>query len=339
MNFTLFNNQNHWLDASDVSHASVEDAIVAFFTHGKHVAYFQAYERAHPQQLANSINTLWTGRPPAIGGQPLITALATSIDTLWTGTIKPQGLLKLQSEHTATNAYFNGLGQCPALDEYAKHGVAQASLHDFKITRVHLQLYAGFLGTLAATHLVETPANKYNRSHLQALKLEEARSALNAGDAVTPDSTYWKKINECADFWIKEVPATRARQAHMDRILAWPKGTTKEVLKRNVSDKEQAYAMETQVVSQGKDSFERHKWFYFKKGSPGVIHGWVLTIELQGKAIEELMGLAVEVSGEHQSTSSHAFIKKQNESDCIGIHEDFLAAFSEHLIKQITSKK
>ena len=61
-------------------------------------------------------------------------------------------------------------------------------------------------------------------------------------------------------------------------------------------------------------------------GAPGVGHPWLVEIELKGNHWNALIDLAVEV-GEQQADSRQAFIRKANEADCIGIHEDVLVPF------------
>ena len=151
-------------------------------------------------------------------------------------------------------------------------------------------------------------------------------AALNCGGIVDSKSQRRKEIIACANFWIKEMPLINARAAQLAVLTNWAGGASVEKFFRLVSVGEKDFVLENKVISQGPTSFERHKWFYFLGGAPGVDHKWKLTINIKGPAIIQLMALAEEVSNESKNCQLWV-LEKANEPNCIGIHEDFLEIF------------
>jgi hypothetical protein len=68
-----------------------------------------------------------------------------------------------------------------------------------------------------------------------------------------------------------------------------------------------------------------------------VAHAWTLTLNLKGAAIDFLLTRAIEVSDESRRTSPHALLRKANEPNCIGIHEELLQTFYTSMVNNITA--
>lgn len=313
-------------------------AVKDFYLKDDKAAHVHAYTRQHPNTLNGTLLGIWDGRNQQLAGQALATSLQLPIDQLYDQTIFQAGGNKLEAERLASNQHYTaGAGNtvCPTLDEYAKNGLIIVG--DFKITRHHLASYASLYTLLAAPYLAKTRFNEHTLAHKRAKELADAVRAL-AGPHFDEKSTRWSKLIELTNYWMKEIGQVRGRQVQWDAVVNWAGGPVTEQLFRLVSVEEKDDALKTKVFARGPKSFERHKWFFFGKGKPGVAHGWLLTIDLKGPAIKTLMDNAVEVSAEAQKTTSHALLKKANELDCIGIHEDLLEKFCETMLGKITAK-
>lgn len=299
------------------------------------------YAPAAPQSMRSLINNMWNANI-LLTGPALATALEPQIDALWTNSIHPDGDFQLQLERTQRNLHYtNGAGadEYPCLEEYAKQGLSDKSLDTFKIVKSHVADYASLLTLWTAPYLTETIINKYNTSHKQAKKLAAATASINGGGEVNNKHARWLEVIACGNYWIKEMPLINNRRAQLDVLESWGGGLVTEKFFRMVSTGEKDFVTDKKVISQGPTSFERHKWFYFKTGSPGVDHEWVLTINLKGPTITRLLAMAEEVSDETKKTANYAFLKKANEPNCIGIHEEFLEAFCAKVVHSITAAK
>jgi hypothetical protein len=354
MSFTAFNNVNHYLrnDAYPTK-ADFLGAAAAYCNAAENLGLYQAYTRAHPDTLLGLVTAIWNGcTPPAMPPPNFLNHLAGQVDLLLNNTVRPQGELQRQNERTQRLAHWTGVGAgagtCPTLEEYAKQGVNAKGLEKLKITRLQMMDYLSLLRALAQPYLEETAINKFNQSHKQAVKLSEdapgiesASDAelLEADGALKKTSEKWARATACANYWIQELPAVAGRSHVRHQMETWGGAGTADIIKRLVSEGEKDHVLTNQVISQGPGSYERHKWFYFRTGAPGVGHGWVLTINLRGAAIDFLMGMAQEVGNEGQKTSPHALLRKAHEHDCIGIHEDLLGVFKQHMVVNITGKK
>ena len=349
MNFTAFNNANNWLEQNNITQKTFGEATAAFLKAGDHIGHYQAYSRAHPNTLPGLATAIWVNRPVGLAGAALLAHLTGQIDNLWRNTVKSQGQIQRLQEKTLRQAYWQtggGVDTCPELQEYAKHGLQQNVLAGLKISKIHLLDYASLLEALAQPYYAETPVNKYNQSHKQAVKLHDEAAGLagatdseilNYDGSYKKDAPKWEAVEACANYWIQELPAVAARRQIKDAIHNWGAGGTAEKLLRRVSAGEKDYSTTSHVVSQGPQSFERHKWFYFRTGAPSVGHAWILTLNLRGAGIDFLMNQATEVNDESQRTSPHALLRKTNEPNCIGIHEDLLETFCASMLQNITA--
>jgi hypothetical protein len=275
MNFTSFNNANDYLDANAITKPAFLEAALAFLKAGDHIGHYQAYARAHPNTSGGLVNAIWVNKPSPLAGAPLLAHLSTQLDNLWKNTIKSQGQIQRLQEKTLRQAYWQtgaGVDTCPAIEEYAKHGLNPSVLDAFKISKIHLLDYVSLLELLAQPFHDETPVNKYNQSHKQAVKLDDPAAKLRAaGDAeiLNLDGTYqknapkWEAVEACANYWIQELPEIANRRPIQTAIAQSSANGTAEKLLRRVSVGEKDYSVAKQVVSQGPASYERHKWFYF----------------------------------------------------------------------------
>ena len=318
-------------------------AVGIFFKRDEYVAHFQAYVRRYPapapQSMPSQLNRIWDADVLAHGA-PTALNMSPEIDALWRNSIRPDGEFRLQTERTHRNTYYTtgaGAGEYPDLDEYAKEGIDDRYLDRFVIAKRHLADYASLLTLWAAPYLEENKTNKYNATHKQAIKLAAASASVNGGGDVNSKSPRWTEVIACANFWIKEMPLINARSVHLTTLQTWAGGATVEKFFRLVAVGEKDFVVDKKVISQGPSSFERHKWFFFAGGAPGVDHKWKLTINVKGPAIAPLIALAEEVSDESKSTAAYAFLKKSNEPNCIGIHEDLLEAFCSNVVSSITA--
>lgn len=355
MNFTTFNNNNNYLDANNAATLTKKnflEAAAAFLKCKEHLGAYQAYARQYgPATVQTQVLALWNGRV-GLAGAPLLAGLTTDIDNYWKNTVKVQGLQRLTLETNTRSDYWttgDGLGECPTLETYSKHMVPNDLLAGLKITPQQVKGYASLLQDLAQPYLTKTIFNEFNQNHKQAVKLQDSMPAfLNAfqtGELTKSDGTYdpvnpkWVAIEACANFWIKEIQNIASRSATLQAVSTYAPSGTPETMKRIVSGGEKAFVEANgKVVAQGPTSFERHKWFYFRTGLPGVKNACELEVKLKGAAIDFLLGMAQEVSDTSKATSPFALVKKQNEQNCIGIHEELLSAFCGSIVESIKAK-
>lgn len=314
--------------------------LLAYMLQPVNLAAFRAYQRtiafvaAGPTALVN--NSWATSLHWAQPVPTKITNLCLLIDTYWQNTVLANGNNQLTTEGLARLAYFTsgaGADTCPSLDEFAKQSIPNRHLDHFSTAKVHMQEYARFLQQKFA-HFAPPNTLKYHKTYLQAVKLIAVAGPLNGAGDIPLGSAKHTDLVACGSFWQKEFAAIEDRTAVADWMGSWV-GTPvlPNVLKRLVSDGERTDIDNNRRLAQGPTSFERHKWFYFGIGAPGVGHARELHLTLHGTPVAEMIAKAQNVSDVSQKTSAHGLLKKVNEQDCIGIHEDLLAVFFQKMVK------
>jgi hypothetical protein len=352
MNFATFNLANNYLNAGNLTQVNYRIAAAAYLKAGDHIGHYQAYTRAHANTLSGLVDAIWNGSAHLAGALKL-NHLSNQTDLLWRGTVKAQGEVRRVAERGVRSAYWVGVGgagagTCPSLDEYVMQHPPNGQNDVVTISKIHLKDYVTLLQALAAPHLQETVINRYNQSHKQAEKLRNEANMLDGAldaEILNHDGSYngasakWQRVEACANYWIQEIPAAAARVAARNAVEGWVAAGAREPIYRRVTAGEKDHVLANHVISQGEKSYERHKWFFFRDGDPGVDHPWELTINLRGQGIDFLLGHAIEVGDDAQKTSPHAFLTKGNEHDCIGIHEELLDVFFQHMVHlPITAK-
>ena len=204
------------------------------------------------------------------------------------------------------------------------------------------------LTAVIAPYITETPFCKFNQNHKHAVDTRNANAALanqiTLGNLTDADGSYksgdskWTILEGLANYWIKEVPNVAGRLATYNAINTYGGGSGEVSLYRLVSEGEKTFVtgQPTPTIAQGPSSYERHKWFFATGGAPGVGHAFKLEIKLKGSGAYTLLkSLAQEVNDQSKSTSPFALVKKSNEHECIGIHEELLAVFCSKMVSQI----
>ena len=281
------------------------------------------------------------------------TYLIQQADAFIRNTIRPAGIRRLEQEaRTRTQNYTRGIGvtQFPDLDNFFRQAVDPQWQYAHGPRARQAAEYLLLLETVYSPHYTEDqnlkPLIAGNENFRQAKKARDAKQAISSfigtdsftnddGSVKTTDPR-WQTIEECANYWNTERAAAALRVPHVQALTGMGDGANPTILKRLVSLGEKNSIVNLRHLNQGVNghgnriSYERHKWFYCDQGNrggaPGVGHPWLVEIELKGNHWNALINLAVEV-GEQQADSRQAFIRKANEADCIGIHEDVLVPF------------
>jgi hypothetical protein len=324
---------------------SLLDAMKAFLSTPKHIGYYQAYIRAHTGAAIQAVHTNLVNQTHAnLANETDVqrrTRIYADVENLWTNTVKNQAIPALANEALIRMAYYTtglGVGTFPTLDDFF-HRAFTPNHPTHKCTPRICTEYMQLLTATIAPFRVETPLNKYNQTHKQAVKAIDPLDALaqvqNFDELKAPDGgvneaqKHWKTLLECTNFWETELPRLQARNAIRLQMANAVAPGNKLILYRLVSSGEKDFVLPRKAFAQGPTSFERHKWFFGSGGAPGVGHAVKLKITMaRGTWALFHDTLAVEVNDESKSTSGFGVIKKQNEHICIGIHEELLDAFS-----------
>lgn len=342
MNFSTFNGTNNYLTPTAFKRANLAQGFSDYLKQSDKAPYYQAYRRTNPagqDRPENFLQTIWTA---ALQQHPhntaaAITSLCTHLNVFWSQTIKPRAKIRLDTERDLRLAYYTtgaGKGTCPTLEDYCQQPIQDQFLGSFAITKALMLEYGNFLSRITAQFAPPTNTLHFHRTYKQAVDLSSAVGALTGTDDVTLGSHKHQNLVACSNFWQTEIPAIQGRKAESDWLEGWAGAAIKsDVLKRLVCDAERDDLETNRRLAQGPGSYERHKWFYFGKGAPGVGHAREIHFTLHGNPIAQLMQKAQDVSDESQKTSTHAFLRKANELDCIGIHEDLLPLFFEKMVK------
>lgn len=341
MSFATFNLTNNYFSAGNIAGKDFKDGVIAYLSQPQKAAIYYAYKRAFPGQFAIHMNNLFATKPPGTAIN-VVQHLEQGVTLFWTATIKPQGLIRLATEATLRLNYYTvgaGAGTCPTFEDYVKQPISPTDRQDLPIIKSYMQDYAGFLVQLTASFAPPLNDLTYHSTHKQAVTVRDVAASLNGADDVTEGSDKYNKLIACSNFWQKETLAIAQRANVATWLSTWGGAGASDKLLRMMSDGERVDVLDNHRLAQGPGSYERHKWFYFGDGAPGVGHARVVEFELNGKPIEQLMTMAENVSDSSQKTSAHALLKKVNEKNCIGIHEDLLALFYQHLVKAVTVKK
>ena len=317
------------------------------------VGTYQAYQRATPgagNAVQAAITQMWqntAGQPPAAR----LAALGPAVDVYWTNTIAATGGIRLTQERT-TRAQNWGVGgaeadEFPDLSDYSRHGWPAEVQYTHLITVEQARGYLTLLETVITPYLAETKYNKYNQTHKQAcdaqgniaamrMALQTDASVCNNDGSFNTSHNHWQRIVANANFWTQERPRIAARAADVTALSTFT-GPGSEQMFRLVTEGERNFVQQNpKTLAQGPSSYERHKWFFFRTGGPSVGHGYKFTINVKKGSIDMMLGRATLVSEDAQKTSPHAFLRKDNEPNCIGIHEELLETFCTHTVQSIT---
>ncbi len=352
MNFQAFDNvQNYFTGAGFYTTkpalvTSLKSAVPAFFSTAKHIGYYQAYVRAHQKAAINAaltilVNAVHANRALETDAQRR-NRIYTAIDQLWTNTVKNQAIPALTNEALLRMNYYRiggGVGEFPSLVEFFRQPLDPAHQFADMCTPLICTEYMQLLTHTIQPFRNETPLNKYNQTHKQALKaidpLDALAQAQNFAELRADDGSvdetqkHWVTLLECANFWALELPRLQVRngiRVQMTNALA---PGQKLILYRQISAGERDFVLPRRAFAQGPTSFERHKWFFGSGGAPGVGHAVKIKITMaRGTWALFHDVLAQEVNDESKSTSGFGVVKKQNEHVCVGIHEELLDAFS-----------
>ncbi len=354
MTFQAFNQTNNYFDAANLSQTRFLQGVAAYYKSKPNVAIFQACQRAMGgPTIQQGITTIYATIPANLVGQPKLNHVYQAVDNHWTNTMAVRGQQQLTNEQATRQAYWTtgqGANTVPTLDQYAKHGVGQTHLASLLITPTQVSGYVALLTAVIGPYLAETPFCQFNQNHKHAVDTKNANAALAnqiaLGNLTDDDGSYkandskWTTLEGLANYWIKEIPNVAGRLADYNAINTYGGGSGAVSLFRLVSEGEKDFVTKkhagTPTIAQGPSSYERHKWFFGSTGAPGVGHAHKLEIKLKGtNAYTFLKSLAQEVNDESKSTSPLAVIKKSNETDCIGIHEELLAVFCSKMVSQI----
>jgi hypothetical protein len=315
-----------------------KEAVGAYYLSGECVAEFEAYTRANAANLKNVIGPLLVNAfntkpasPPALLAN-VKAHLYSQADTIFTQSVKTGGDAKLTTEQSARNTYWTtglGKGEFPDLFTYVSHGLA-ATYAKHKTTPRQAAGYAALLGAIVQPFQAKTAHNAYNQTYIQATKAVGAIAALSnlasiraADGSLNEDALQWKKIEECVNYWSREMSRQEARRTHVEALADLVPNATEAKLLRLISGGEKDFIADNGKVAQGPGSYERHKWFFYGDGAPGVGHEWRVEVKLSKNILDYMLEAAIEC-GDEKADSTQAFIKKSNEHNCIGIHEDVL---------------
>jgi hypothetical protein len=351
MSFQAFNAMNNFIDVKNIKQIDFLKGVAAYFKSAPNNAVNQAYVRSvGGQAIQNAVTQLWTNTPANLAGMAKLNHLYGVVDNYWNNTATPRGNQKLIEEQNARQTHWTiGLGAntVPPLDEYAKHGLGPSHLATLVITPRQVSGYMALLTAIIAPFVVETDFCKHNQNHKHAKQTRDAIAALNThialgnltGDQGGYKSTdpKWTSVEEMANYWIKEIPNVTARRPTHDAIDTYAGAGKSVSLFRLVSAGEREFVTSKAqpTIAQGPASYERHKWFFAKGGDPGVGHSFKLELKLKGDGYSFLMDRAQEVNDGSKSTSPFALVKKANERECIGIHEELLAVFCQKMVTSI----
>lgn len=185
------------------------------------------------------------------------------------------------------------------------------------------------IGKLARSQALEHAKNMLLQEVEQLKKDKQSLGFFmsnNKGELNFEDSDY-KELSICFNYWAQEVDRINTRKADMQHLQSCSLISASETYEiyRNVTIEEANNIRSTGRFLQGGNHYEREKWFYGKKASPGdgVAHPYTCTIFLSEVdyhkflSIKKLAGLSACVT-----------IKPDAEPDCFGIHEDALEAFN-----------
>ncbi|OGT30207.1 MAG: hypothetical protein A3E87_00510 [Gammaproteobacteria bacterium RIFCSPHIGHO2_12_FULL_35_23] len=134
-------------------------------------------------------------------------------------------------------------------------------------------------------------------------------------------------------YWEKELPRIKLRKEDIKLLEAFAeipraKGERFDLLYRFVSEDEKRNIKDCKALRQGPSSTEREKWFFLENAAPGahVSHEYLCVIYLRAGALSLLRSL------QRQDGQYAAFVSKEAEPNCLGIHEDALSVLNRLVI-------
>ncbi len=136
------------------------------------------------------------------------------------------------------------------------------------------------------------------------------------------------------NYWNKESALSRARQNDVTQIQEFISNSTHnpqspDIMFRYINKPEyQEVKTHTRISQHNKNSFERSKWFFHGHAQVGnnVEHEYLCKIHLKPGTLQLLLSLA------KLDSTTDAVLVKENERDCIGIHEDVLPLFNQLIV-------
>ncbi|ARA91974.1 hypothetical protein AWN76_001530 [Rhodothermaceae bacterium RA] len=268
--------------------------------------------------------------------------------------LRPRADQQLQTEQQGRDDHWplgvldppwhTALTTVPDFETYGKHPWANEHRGQL-LTRHHAEAYLTFIASIVTP--ISQSLNTYVRrtthfdkaaSTLDLIEKVRARwEALEKADgAIDVTAAAWTNLTDLVQYWIENVPRMAYRRPVMDQVaaLAPGAGNSQRMLRMICKgERDEIEALGKIVQNHQAGSYEKYKWFYYGGGNPGdgATHPYKVTVTVVAGARDALVGLAEDVrEAARRASREHepALISKENEHDCIGIHEDVLEAFS-----------
>lgn len=172
-------------------------------------------------------------------------------------------------------------------------------------------------------------------SHLQTIVNKSMALYCTPSGELDRESELVKLIQPELNYWRDNLPRIAMRQADIKELNSFSikhHSKNHDNLNRFITLGELNCLKELKQFSQSQTaSLEREKWFFGSKASPGsgVTHPYRCEIQLKSGSIA-LLGKLSKSDGQYATV-----VKKENEFDCIGIHEDALPSFNSMINKVI----